>query len=151
VQDAACKRIVYCWSYLCPAVSIRVPSRAGHTAYRLRGIHARRSCPAMCPAVSRAERATLSADGSVAGVDGHPIVTFPPVTVAKVDHVGVHLTHPNQLVSPGNLASLADVHVATIWRAVSEGALPKPTKLSSRRVGFPLQDVQAWLAGRKAG
>jgi predicted DNA-binding transcriptional regulator AlpA len=93
----------------------------------------------------------MSADGSVAGVDGHPIVTFPPVTVAKVDHVGVHFTHPNQHVSPGNLASLADVHVATIWRAVSEGALPKPTKLSSRRVGFPLQDVQAWLAGRKVG
>jgi predicted DNA-binding transcriptional regulator AlpA len=94
----------------------------------------------------------MTADGKLAcDQSGAPIVSFPPVTVAKVDAAGVHFTHPNQHVSPKHLAALADVHIATVWRDVKDGALPKPAQISSRRVGFSLQQVQEWLGARKAG
>lgn len=35
---------------------------------------------------------------------------------------------------------------STLWRLVSEGKFPKPTKLSPRVTVWRLTDVEAWLA-----
>jgi predicted DNA-binding transcriptional regulator AlpA len=92
----------------------------------------------------------ITADGQImADKDGMPVVICPPFNVERVEDRTVYLSHPDQHLSPGNLAKLADVSVDTVWRAVKTGDLPKPTQLSSRRVGIPLQGAQSWLAGRK--
>ena len=37
---------------------------------------------------------------------------------------------------------------STIWRMVSDGRLPPPSKITGRRVGWMESDVDAWLAAR---
>jgi predicted DNA-binding transcriptional regulator AlpA len=44
------------------------------------------------------------------------------------------------------VASIADVHVATVNRAVKVGELRRPVQISSRRVAHHMADVRAWLA-----
>ena len=93
----------------------------------------------------------MDADGNLAATEnGQPIVFVPPFGVANITPNGtVQLFHPDQHVSPGSLAAFAAVDKATVYREVDRGNLPKPTQLSSRRVGFKLLDVQRWLASRR--
>ena len=96
----------------------------------------------------------MDGDGNVmCGKDGRPIVVVPPLSVAGLDpnERSMQFYHTEQLVAPKNVAAYADVHVATVHRAVKDGDLPKPLQISSRRVGHRLLDVHASLAGRKAG
>ena len=38
----------------------------------------------------------------------------------------------------------------TLYTEISEGRFPKPIQLTSRRVGWPEDDVEAWLKGKIA-
>jgi predicted DNA-binding transcriptional regulator AlpA len=82
---------------------------------------------------------------------GGPIIVVPPLTLARTDEHTAQFVHTEQHLSPKHVADLADVHVATVKRAVCAGELPKPVRISSRRVAHRLVDVQDWLAGRKKG
>jgi predicted DNA-binding transcriptional regulator AlpA len=83
---------------------------------------------------------------------GAPVVVIPPMGVAGLseDERSVFFYHTEQLVAPKNVAALADVHVATVHRAVKDGDLPKPIQISPRRVGHRLLDVHQWLSSRKS-
>lgn len=88
----------------------------------------------------------MDADGNIVGRDGRPIVFTVQPGVANVSDNGkVAMFHPDQHLSPKNVAGLADVHIATVWRAVKDGSLPKPLDLSARRRAFRLADVQRWF------
>ena len=80
-----------------------------------------------------------------------PLVVIPPLTVACTDDKTVEFFHTEQMLSPKKVAAYADVHKATVQRAVINGELPKPTKISSRRVAHRLADVQDWFAKRQNG
>ena len=82
---------------------------------------------------------------------GMPLVVIPPLTLAYTDEKTVTFFHTEQRLSPKRVASLADVHVATVKRAVYDGHLPKPDRISSRRIAHRLVDVQDWLAKRQRG
>lgn len=95
----------------------------------------------------------MDAEGRLVGLrsaGGEPLLLAPPLSVADVRDDGVvELYHAEQLISPDNLASIADVNTATVYREVSRGVLPKPVQISSRRVGFKLADVQSWIGSRQ--
>ena len=91
-----------------------------------------------------------AAGGFVCDEQGKPIVVIPPLTVARTGDKTVEFFHTEQLVAPKNVAAYADVHKATVQRAVISGELRKPVQISSRRVGHRLIDVHRWLAARKA-
>ena len=80
---------------------------------------------------------------------GKPTVVIPPLTIARTDEKTVAFYHTEQKLSPKHVAALADVHKATVHRAVREGDLPKPMQISSRRVIHRLADVQDWMARRQ--
>ena len=80
-----------------------------------------------------------------------PIVVIPPLTIARTGDETVEFFHTEQMLSPKNVAAYADVHKATVQRAVINGELPKPEQISSRRVGHRLIDVHNWLATKKTG
>jgi predicted DNA-binding transcriptional regulator AlpA len=83
------------------------------------------------------------------GKDGMPLVVIPPLTIARTSEKTVAFFHTEQRISPKQVAELADVHKATVQRAVIAGELPKPIQISSRRVVHRLSDVQDWLARRE--
>jgi predicted DNA-binding transcriptional regulator AlpA len=60
----------------------------------------------------------------------------------------VYFEYIEQMASSKTVASIADVHVATVNRAVKAGELPEPAQISSRRVAHQMADVRAWLAKR---
>jgi predicted DNA-binding transcriptional regulator AlpA len=94
----------------------------------------------------------MRGDGEIAcGEKGEPLIVIPPITLARTDENAAHFFHTEQRLSPKRVAALADVHVATVKRAVNDGQLPKPDRISSRRVAHRLADVQDWMAGRKKG
>jgi predicted DNA-binding transcriptional regulator AlpA len=82
---------------------------------------------------------------------GKPIVVIPPLTIARTDEKTVSFFHTEQRLSPKRVADLADVHKATVQRAVIAGELPKPMRISSRRVVHRLADVQDWFARKQNG
>jgi len=95
----------------------------------------------------------MDGEGNIVGDgQGAPLVVVPPISVAGLDAASktILFFHTEQHVSPKNVAALADVHVATVNRAVKSGELPKPVQISSRRVGHLLIDVHRWLASKKA-
>ena len=55
------------------------------------------------------------------------------------------LIRQSQLI-PG----IVPVSSATLWRWIKGSNFPKPVKLSSRMVGWRVEDVRAWLESRKA-
>ena len=79
-----------------------------------------------------------------------PIVTLVPLNVVTLGDRTVYFEYIEQMASPKTVASIADVHVATVNRAVKAGELPKPAQISSRRVAHQMADVRAWLAKRSA-
>jgi predicted DNA-binding transcriptional regulator AlpA len=91
-------------------------------------------------------------DGNV-GFDesGQPSVVVPPLLVADVTADSVVFHFPHELLKPKQVAELAGVHVATVKRAVYDGELAKPERISSRRIGHKLADVLDWYGDRKAG
>jgi predicted DNA-binding transcriptional regulator AlpA len=91
----------------------------------------------------------MDADGNVVGDAGRATVVIPPLTIASIDEKAVYFDHPDQLLSPKHVADLVDVHKATVQRAVSDGELPKPVNISSRRVGHHLAHVQDWITRRQ--
>lgn len=93
----------------------------------------------------------MDGNGNVVCDDhGNPVVTLVPLTVADISDRTVSFEYAEQFASPKTVAALADVHVATINRAVREGQLPKPARISSRRVAHHLADVRHWIAQRTA-
>jgi predicted DNA-binding transcriptional regulator AlpA len=92
-----------------------------------------------------------AAGGFVCDEQGMPIVVIPPLTIACTDDKTVEFFHTEQRLSPKKVAAYADVHKATVQRAVNDGELPKPIKISSRRVVHRLSDVQDWFARRQNG
>jgi predicted DNA-binding transcriptional regulator AlpA len=81
---------------------------------------------------------------------GMPVVTLVPLNVVSIDGRTVCFEYIEQMASPKTVASIADVHVATVNRAVKAGELPKPAQISSRRVAHHMADVRLWLAKRTA-
>jgi predicted DNA-binding transcriptional regulator AlpA len=77
-----------------------------------------------------------------------PIVTQVPLNVVALEDRKVFFEYTEQMASPKTVASIADVHVATVNRAVKSGDLPKPAQISSRRVAHHMADVRMWLAKR---
>lgn len=73
---------------------------------------------------------------------GKPVVVILPLTIARTDDKTVEFYPTDQMLSPKRVAGLVDVHKATVHRAVVDGQLPKPTRISSRRVAHRLSDVQ---------
>jgi hypothetical protein len=80
-----------------------------------------------------------------------PLVVIPPLTLAFTDEKTATFFHTEQRLSPKRVAAMADVHVATVRRAVYDGQLAKPDPISSRRIAHRLVDVQDWLAKRQRG
>jgi predicted DNA-binding transcriptional regulator AlpA len=80
---------------------------------------------------------------------GMPVVAQVPLNVVSVEGRKVYFEYIEQMASPKTVASIADVHVATVNRAVRAGELPRPVQISSRRVAHHLADVRHWIA-RKA-
>ena len=77
---------------------------------------------------------------------GMPVVTQVPLNVVSVEGRKVYFEYIEQMASPKTVASIADVHVATVNRAVRAGELPRPVQISSRRVAHHLADVRHWIA-----
>ena len=91
----------------------------------------------------------MDANGNVACDDqGMPVVTLVPLNVVAVEDRKVLFEYVEQMASPKTVASIADVHVATVNRAVRAGELPKPMQISSRRVAHHMADVRAWFVSR---
>ena len=94
----------------------------------------------------------LDGDGNVlAGKDGQANICIPPLLVENITADTITFAFPHQLLSPKNAAELADVHKATVQRAVIDGDLPKPARISPRRIGHKLADVLKWTGEREAG
>ena len=69
-----------------------------------------------------------------------------PLSVQSITDATVSFAHPDQRLSPKEVAALASVSLSTVKRAVAEGDLPKPAKPSTRRVVHRLSDVQDWIS-----
>lgn len=54
-------------------------------------------------------------------------------------------------VSFKELADRTTLCRATIYNLIERGELPQPERLSPRRVGWPVDVIDAWLASRKVG
>ncbi len=60
--------------------------------------------------------------------------------------IGVRMTvNINKVHRPKVVAKMLNVSDSTIWRMVLQGKLKKPIKISSRAVGFPDNEIQAYL------
>jgi len=90
----------------------------------------------------------MDAKGNVICENDKPIVTLVPLNVVGLGDRSVYFEYTEQMASPKTVASIADVHVATVNRAVKSGDLPKPAQISSRRVAHHMADVRMWLAKR---
>jgi prophage regulatory protein len=49
------------------------------------------------------------------------------------------------------LITMLSVSKPTIWRWVSQGKFPKPTKLGERTSAWSVADVEQWIAQRQQG
>jgi predicted DNA-binding transcriptional regulator AlpA len=54
------------------------------------------------------------------------------------------LPPPNYLVAPKVAAKLMGVSLSYLQRAEKDGRLPKRVKISERRVGYFVRDIEAW-------
>ena len=54
------------------------------------------------------------------------------------------LPPPNYLVAPKEAAKLMGVSLSYLQRAEKDGRLPKRVKISERRVGYFVRDIEAW-------
>jgi predicted DNA-binding transcriptional regulator AlpA len=55
-----------------------------------------------------------------------------------------------RVISEKSAAKVCDLSYATMRRKLVEGTGPKHVRLSERRVGYRVRDVEAWLAERVA-
>lgn len=56
----------------------------------------------------------------------------------------------DRLIRPGELATLLSVSVATVYRMVAEGRIPKPRRLSWRVSGWRAADVMPFVRGEES-
>jgi len=58
-----------------------------------------------------------------------------------------------QIVSIKQVAQITSLSRATLDRMRRDGRFPKPVRLTARRIGFRLADVEAWMAdlGNRTG
>ena len=97
--------------------------------------------------VSTPWRLLMDADGNViCDEQGMPVVTQVPLNVVGIEGRKVYLRVHRADGIAETVASIADVHVATVNRAVRSGELPRPMQISSRRVADHLADVRHWMA-----
>jgi prophage regulatory protein len=52
------------------------------------------------------------------------------------------------LISAREVTELTTLSRTTLWRATKAKTFPAPVSISSSRVAWPLEEVQAWLADR---
>lgn len=91
----------------------------------------------------------MNSNGEIVCDDaGKPLVVIPPLALARTSDTTAEFYHPDQMLSPKEAAAIAGVHKATLQRAVNANELPKPIRISSRRVGHRLVDLQNWFAKR---
>lgn len=62
----------------------------------------------------------------------------------------VRIALADPILSKKQTAMFAGFSVSTMERQMKRGLFPKPTRLSDRRVGWPLSALQAWRASRTA-
>ena len=54
------------------------------------------------------------------------------------------------VLSPNDTAVMVNISRSGIYRLLATGDFPRPIQLTPRRVGFRVEDVHAWLDGRRA-
>lgn len=59
-----------------------------------------------------------------------------------------HTSHA--VLSPSDTAVLVGISRSGIYRLLATGDFPCPIQLTPRRVGFRVEDIHAWLDGRRA-
>ena len=57
----------------------------------------------------------------------------------------------NTMLRMPDVVRMTGLSESTIERRIEDGAFPKATKISKRRIGWPAHKVKAWLAEREAG
>ena len=57
---------------------------------------------------------------------------------------------PGSVTSPRRFSQRFDLSSATIYREIAAGRLPRPIRLTPGRVAWTEDQIQAWLAARKA-
>lgn len=55
------------------------------------------------------------------------------------------------IITRTELSKRLNLSLPTIWRMTRDGQLPKPLKISARRVGWIEADIEAWLATKRQG
>jgi len=59
-------------------------------------------------------------------------------------------TRTRMLVRADELARMLGVGRTTIWRWRQDGTIPPPRRLSAAVVGWPIEEIEEWLAARPA-
>jgi len=54
----------------------------------------------------------------------------------------------DRVLSTRQLSDLTGLHPVTLWRMARRGDFPAPIKMTSRKNGWILSQVMAWLANR---
>lgn len=54
-----------------------------------------------------------------------------------------------RIVRPQGLRALTSLSLATIYRLIKRGDFPRPIQLSVQAVGWDVNDINAWIEGRK--
>ena len=57
---------------------------------------------------------------------------------------------PLRIIRRHGLRQLTNLSLATIYRLIKRGDFPRPIRLSAQAVGWDINDVNAWIEGRKA-
>jgi len=78
-----------------------------------------------------------------ASVDNQP--AGQPVAVPFME-----LAVKKRLLSKNEVCALLGVSRSTLWRMIGAGRFPEPVELSPGRKGHPTDEVDQWIADRKA-
>jgi len=54
-----------------------------------------------------------------------------------------------RILSPRAVSELTGLSRTTIWRQGRSGEFPRPVQVSPGRVGFLVEEVEAWIAGKR--
>lgn len=60
----------------------------------------------------------------------------------------MNTTIEDRIVSPKAVTAKTSLSRTTLWRLSRKGDFPAPRKLSENRIGWSLNEVEAWLAAR---
>ncbi len=57
---------------------------------------------------------------------------------------------PAPIINRREVCGFLNVSDTTLWRMVRAGRFPKPVKISERRIGWPKDQIEAWLEVKRA-